>query len=310
MAARCGSPEAGERSMSPTRGRLPPGQRRFGAHMSVAGGLHTAFERAFAAGCDVMQVFVKNQRQWRARPLADADLAAWRQAREESDIHTVIAHDTYLINLAAPDDANWRKSVAAFRDEIMRCEQLEIAGLVAHPGGHCGSGEAAGICRIVRALDQVHAETRGFRVRTLLEITAGQGSSIGHRFEHLAAIIDRVREPERVGVCFDTCHAFAAGYELRTAEGYAATLEAFDRLVGLEKLVCFHVNDSLKPLGSRVDRHAGIGRGHLGRSAFRHLVNDRRFLGRPMLLETPKGLDARGRDLDRVNLATLRRLID
>ena len=288
---------------------LPPGQRRFGAHVSISGGMHTAFDRAAEAGCDAIQVFVKNQRQWRARPLGREEIEAWQRARKRAGIRTVIAHDTYLINLAAPGETVWQQSMAAFQDELLRCEQLDIAGLVAHPGAHLGSGEAAGIRRIAKALDRVHAQTEGFRVKTLLEITAGQGTSIGHKFEHIAAILHLVRHPERMGVCFDTCHAFAAGYELRTPEGYAQTMDAFRRTVGLEQLRCFHMNDSAKPLGSRVDRHAAIGKGCLGTAAFRHLINDRRFLRLPMLIETPKGVDDRGRDLDRLNLAALRRLV-
>ena len=288
---------------------LPATQRRFGAHVSVSGGLHTAFERAVAAGCDVIQVFVKNQRQWRARPLGEVEIEAWQQARRQAGIETVFAHDTYLINLAAPGDTIWSQSLTAFHDELLRCEQLGIVGLVAHPGAHMGAGEAAGIRRIAKALDLVHKQTEGFRVKTLLEITAGQGTSIGHRFEHIAAIIDLVQHPERIGVCFDTCHAFAAGYELRTAEGYAQTMETFARVIGLERIRCFHINDSLKPLGSRVDRHAAIGKGCLGRAAFRHIINDSRFFGLPMLIETPKGVDERGRDLDRLNISTLRRLV-
>lgn len=288
--------------------RVPITQRRFGAHVSIAGGLHTAFDRAVEAGCDVIQIFVKNQRQWRARPLDAADIAAWRAARRRTGIETVFAHATYLINLAAPQATIWKRSIAAFRDELVRCEQLDIRGLVVHPGSHVGTGEAAGIRRIAAALDMIHAQTAGFHVKTLLEITAGQGTGIGHTFEQIAAIMARARHPERVGVCFDTCHAFAAGYELRTEKGYAETMAAFDQTIGLERIACFHVNDSVRPRGSRVDRHAGIGQGCLGRGAFSHLVSDRRLSRRPMILETPKGLNAHGRDLDRVNLAVLRRL--
>jgi len=288
---------------------IPPAQRRFGAHVSTAGGLHTAFERATAAGCDVIQVFVKNQRQWRARPLGSEEIEAWRRARDQAGIRTVIAHGAYLVNLAAAGETVWKQSVAAFLDELIRCEQLDIAGLITHPGCHMGTGEEAGIRRIARALDYIHARTEGFRARTLLEITAGQGTSIGHRFEQIAAIIGLVRHPERVGVCFDTCHAFAAGYELRSPGGYARTIEEFRRTIGLDRLACFHMNDSLKPLGSRVDRHTAVGKGCLGTAGFGHLINDRRFLRLPMLIETPKGIDERGRDLDRVNLAALRRLI-
>lgn len=295
------------RSQRPARD-LPAGQRRYGAHMSIAGGLHLAFERGIEAGCDVLQVFVKNQRQWQAPPLTDADVQAWRGAWAGSGISAVVAHATYLINLAAPDDTNWAKSIGALLDELRRCELLGIAGLVVHPGSHLGEGEAAGIRRIVRALDAIHEQAPGFTAQILLEVTAGQGSCLGHRFEHLGEIISLVREPQRLGVCFDTCHALAAGHDLTTPEGYETTIRSLARHIGLERVRCFHMNDSCKPLGSRVDRHAAIGKGCLGRAAFARLVCDRRFLGRPMILETPKGQDPRGRDLDRVNLGVLRQL--
>ncbi|HOW18560.1 MAG TPA: deoxyribonuclease IV [Phycisphaerae bacterium] len=277
--------------------------------MSIAGGLHNAFAEARRVGCDCMQVFVKNQRQWRSRPLTDDDIRLWHVAAGQTAITPVVAHDTYLINLASPDDALWKRSIEAFVDELTRCEPLSILYLVTHPGSHVGAGEAYGLRRVARAINEIQRQTRGFRVRVLLETTAGQGTSLGHRFEHLAAILARVREPERVGVCVDTCHVFAAGYDLITPEGYAATMAELDRVVGLSLVRCFHVNDSQRERGSRVDRHEHIGRGRLGRDAFRHLVNDSRFAGRPMILETPKGRDARGRDLDRVNLAALRRLL-
>jgi deoxyribonuclease-4 len=282
---------------------------RFGAHVSIAGGLHNAFAEAGRVGCDCMQVFVKNQRQWRARPLTDEDVRLWNDAAANAAIAPVVAHDTYLINLASPDDALWKRSIEAFVDELIRCEQLGIPHLVTHPGSHVGAGEAYGLRRVVRAINEIHRRTRGLRVRALLETTAGQGTSLGHRFEHLAAILARVREGERVGVCVDTCHVFAAGYDLVSPEGYETTMAELDRLVGLSLIRCFHVNDSQRGRGSRVDRHEHIGKGRLGRAAFRHLVNDPRFGGLPMILETPKGKDARGRDLDRVNLATLRRLL-
>ncbi len=277
--------------------------------MSIAGGLHNAFAEARRVGCDCMQVFVKNQRQWRAKPLADEDVRLWNEAAGRSGVAPVVAHDTYLINLASPDDALWNRSIEAFVDELTRCERLGIPHLVTHPGSHVGAGEAYGLRRVARALNEIHRRTRGFRVRVLLETTAGQGTSLGHRFEHLAAILARVREDERAGVCVDTCHVFAAGYDLISPEGYAATMAELDRAVGLSLVRCFHVNDSQRGRGSRVDRHEHIGKGRLGRAAFRHLVNDPRFGGLPMILETPKGKDARGRDLDRANLATLRRLL-
>lgn len=289
---------------------VQPGQQRFGAHMSIAGGLHLAFERAREVGCDSLQVFVKNQRQWKAKPLTDAEVTAWRSAWKQSGIRHVVAHDTYLINLAAPNETNLAKSIDAFTYELERCEQLGIPYLVTHPGAHCGLGEQEGLRRVARSLDTVHRRTRGFRVQTLLEVTAGQGSSLGYRFEHLGEIIRRTQEHDRLGICLDTCHAFAAGYDLTTPGSYRATMQQVEDCVGLARLRCFHMNDSKTTAGSRVDRHEAIGRGCLGRGAFRHLVNDPRFLGIPMILETPKGQDERGRDWDRVNLATLRRLLE
>ncbi len=277
--------------------------------MSIAGGLHLAFERARQAGCDCLQVFVKNQRQWSARPLQEDELRAWQEARAAAGIEPVIAHSTYLINLGSPDDGPWQRSIDALTDELERCEQLGIAGLVLHPGAHLGTGERRGLRRIARALNLIHRRTRGFQVQVLLETTAGQGSTLGHRFEHLGEIIGRACDPERLGICVDTCHVFAAGYDLTTDAGYDSAIASLDELVGLDRVRAMHVNDSLQPLGSCRDRHAAIGKGHLGRAAFRKVVNDSRLAAVPMLLETPKGQDPRGRDLDRVNLAALRRLV-
>jgi len=288
---------------------LPIGQRRFGAHMSIAGGLHRALELGDAAGCDCIQVFVKNQRQWRAPALTEDQVLAWRKAQANSDITPIIAHSSYLINLASPDDQLWQRSIDAFVDELERCERLAISALVIHPGAHLGQGIDWGMARVAQALDIIHRRTSGFRVKTTLESTAGQGSCLGDRFEQLATIIERTHEPDRMRVCVDTCHMFAAGYDIRSKRGYAAAMADLIRTVGLNRIAAFHLNDSMTPAGSRKDRHEHIGRGHLGRDAFRRLVNDPRFSGISMILETPKGLDGRGRDLDRLNLATLRRLI-
>ncbi len=290
----------------PRRGGKPSGQNLFGAHMSIAGGLHLAFERAAAVDCDCFQIFVKNQRQWRAEPLEPDQIRAWQRARRAINLRPVIAHASYLINLACPDEALWEKSVAAVVDELDRCEQLDIGWLVIHPGAHLGWGESWGLRRIARAVNTATRRTRGYPVRITLETTAGQGTNLGYRFEHLAAIMARVREPERVAVCLDTSHVFAAGYNLASPEGYASTLEDFERSIGCDQLACIHVNDSLRPCGERIDRHEHIGKGQIGNKAFRRLVNDPRLRGRPMILETPKGQDTRGRDLDRVNLARLR----
>ena len=277
--------------------------------MSIAGGLHLAFERAVEVGCDCFQIFVKNQRQWNAPPLTDEAVELWENARRETGIGPVVAHATYLINLASPDKSLWQRSINAYTDELRRCERLGILGLVVHPGSHVGHGEDWGVRRVAEALTIVHDRTAGFATRTILETTAGQGTSVGCRFEHLAGIIAHTASSDRIAICADTCHLFAAGYDLTTDEGYAQTFDAFDRIIGLDRLLCFHLNDSKQPLGSNVDRHEHIGKGHLGRSAFKRLVNDKRFLGRPMILETPKETDARGRDMDRVNLASLRKMV-
>jgi deoxyribonuclease-4 len=279
-----------------------------GAHMSIAGGYYKAVEAADRAGCDCVQLFTKNNNQWRAKELTDEDVARFRAALDELAIAHPIAHDSYLINLASPDKSLWKKSVDAFVIELRRAERLGIPYVVAHPGAYTTSSEAAGIAAIARALDEVHRQTRGIRAQCLLETTAGQGSNLGWRFEHLAAIVDAVKDSERLGVCFDTCHVFAAGYAMGTEQEYRATIRSLDKTVGLKLVRAFHLNDSLKPLGSRVDRHAHIGRGEMGKEPFRFLLNDRRFRKVPMYLETPKG-EERGKDLDAINLRTLRRLI-
>lgn len=278
--------------------------------MSIAGGVYAAFQRAVEVGCDCFQIFVKNQRQWSGSALTTETVRLWEAARSRTGLGPVVAHATYLINLASPDRALWRRSIHAYTDELRRCDRLGLIGLVVHPGSHNGRGEEWGVRRIAEALNVIHDRTEGLQVKTVLETTAGQGTGIGSRFEHLAEIISQTEAADRVAVCADTCHLFAAGYDLTTDEGYAATFAAFDRVIGLDRLLCFHLNDSKKPLGSRVDRHEHIGKGRLGRSAFRRLVNDPRFLGRPMILETPKGTDARGRDMDRVSLGLLRRCVE
>ncbi len=278
-----------------------------GAHMSVAGGLDQAAPRGKAVGCEVAQIFTKNSNQWAAKPLAADEIARFTQSQVDTGIPVPLAHDSYLINLCAPEGDLLAKSEAAFREEIERCEALGIAYLVTHPGAHGGAGEEEGIRRMAAALDRVHDATRGFATKVLLENTAGQGSVIGYRFEQLKALLERVKAPERLGVCLDTCHAFAAGYDIRTAEGYARVMDEFDHLIGLARLRAFHLNDSKKGLGGRVDRHEHIGRGEIGLEGFRALLTDPRMADRPMVLETAKG-DEDGVDLDAINLTTLRRL--
>jgi deoxyribonuclease IV len=264
---------------------------RLGAHMSVAGGLARAYERGASIGCEAMQVFTKSERQWQAKPLLPDEVAAFRAAATQTGIGPVLAHDSYLINLASPDDALRAKSKAAFAHELERCEMLGIPHLVTHPGAHVGSGEAEGLRREAEVLNELFAEGVGGATRVLLETTAGQGTTLGARFEHLALLLELVPYPERLGICVDTCHIFAAGYDIRDAQSYAATFDEFEQRIGLRHIYAFHLNDSQKGLGSRVDRHAAIGAGEIGVEAFRLLVNDARFAGLPMVLETPKGPD-------------------
>jgi len=278
-----------------------------GAHMSVAGGVSKAFERAASIDINTMQVFTKNQNRWQQKPTPQKEIDRWFELQAQTGIGPVVSHAAYLINLGSPDDALWEKSADALVDELTRAEELGILGVVLHPGAHMSASEAAGIARIAAGLDRAHAATRGYKTLTLIENTAGQGSVLGYRFEQLRAMLDGVAEPARIGFCLDTCHAFAAGYDIRTPETYAETMAAFDQLLGLERLKCFHFNDSKKGLGSRVDRHDHIGSGLLGLAAFGFILNDARFAGVPKLLETPKSEDMHE---DVENLTVLRGLIE
>ncbi|MFO0967843.1 MAG: deoxyribonuclease IV [Gemmataceae bacterium] len=280
----------------------------FGAHKSIAGGYHNAIDAATRDACASVQLFTKNNSQWRGKPISAEEATRFRQAFAASGLHCALAHDSYLINLASPDKTLYRRSIDAFADEIERAELLGLDYLVTHPGCPTDGDEERGLDRIVRALDDVLARAPKARVQVLLETTAGQGCSLGHRFEHLASILERVRRPERLGVCVDTCHIFAAGYPLAPLQAYRRTFRDFDRTVGLDLLKAFHVNDSKKPLGSRVDRHAHIGAGELGLEPFRLLVNDRRFRNHPMILETPKE-GPNDEDMDPINLRTLQNLV-
>ena len=279
-----------------------------GAHQSITGGCHKAVERARQCGCDCVQLFTKNNSQWAAKDITAEEARRFRSALDELGISHPIAHDSYLINLASPDPRLWRRSVAAFAEELRRADTLGIPYVVAHPGAYTTGTQQQGLQNVIRALDAVHAKIGGLRTRCLLETTAGQGTALGWQFEHLAAILDGVKEPDRLGVCFDTCHVYAAGYPLRTTKEYRATMRKFDRLVGLGRIKAFHLNDSRRELGSRIDRHEHIGRGQLGLAAFRHLLSDQRFCDVPMYLETPKDQE-NGVDLDKINLRVLRRLV-
>ena len=278
-----------------------------GAHMSISGGYRAAVERAAACGCDCVQLFTKNNNQWHAKQITPEEAEQFRKALSELGVSHPAAHDAYLINLASPDKAIWRKSVDAFIVELRRADTLGILYLVAHPGSYTSSSEALGLGRVVRALDEIHGQTRAVRCKCLLETTAGQGTSLGWRFEHLATILDGAKDPDRLGICFDTCHVFAAGYPMGNQKEYRATMTALNATVGLDQIRAFHLNDSRRALGSRVDRHAHIGRGMMGLEPFRLLLADRRFRRTPMYLETPKG-EENGVDLDAINLSVLRAL--
>ena len=278
---------------------------RIGAHVSIAGGLERALERGAEAGCDVIQIFSRSNQQWAARPIDPAALAAWRAARAGSAVEPAMVHACYLLNLASPRRWLREKSIRALAEELERCALLGIPHLVIHPGAHCGEGEATGVARIAAAIERAYAAQPDNPTRLLLENTAGQGSSIGYRFEHLRDIIGAARtSADRIGICIDTAHTLAAGFDIATEDGWQRTFEHLEAAVGCHRVACFHVNDSKTPAGSRVDRHEHLGRGHLGLRALLCLVNDARFAGLPMVIETPKpSLDA-----DRVNLAILRAL--
>ena len=285
----------------------PPPELPVGAHQSIAGGTPRAVERAVDAGCRTLQIFVKNNSRWIGKEIVDAEAGAFRRAVRGAALPHVVAHTSYLINLASPFRALRLQSIGSLVDEVVRCRRLGIRDLVLHPGSHGGAGEAAGVKRLAASLDEVFRRTEGDRVRILLETAAGQGSAIGYRFAHLRDVLAAVREPSRVAVCLDTCHVHAAGYDLVSPEGYESTVAELDRTIGIRRLRAIHVNDSKNPRGARVDRHQHIGQGAIGDAGFRHLMRDARLAGVPKFLETPKDEDLAA---DRLNLAALRRLAD
>jgi deoxyribonuclease IV len=287
---------------------------RLGAHMSVAGGLPLAVDRAVLHRCEAFQIFSKNANQWRGRDVPAAEAREFRTKVKAAGLHPVVSHASYLINLATTAPALWRQSIAAMTDELARADALGLDGVVLHPGCYTAGSEATGLDRIADGLRELLGPARRGRTMILLEHTAGQGTSLGTTFEQLAYILARAKHPRHLGVCLDTCHLLAAGYDIVTPEGYAGTFEQFERLVGLDRLKLFHLNDSKRPLGSRVDRHQHIGQGCVGVEPFGRLINDPRFRSLPMLLETPKesgrapskvGLDR----FDEQNLNLLRSLV-
>ena len=275
--------------------------------MSIAGGLHLAFTRIRKVKGESLQIFLSNQRQWKTLPLTAEMIEDFRQQWEKTNSMPVAAHDSYLINLATPDPTTLEKSVAAFADELQRAATLGIPFLITHPGSHRGVGVEAGLERFVENMDRAIARSKTSTVKVLIENTAGQGTNLGSTFEEISFIIGESQHGNRLGVCFDTSHAFAAGYDLRTRATYEETFSQFDRIIGLERLKFFHINDSKRPLGSRVDRHEHIGKGEIGLAGFRLLLNDPRFRDHPMVLETPKGKELK---VDKANLRVLRSLIE
>jgi deoxyribonuclease-4 len=276
-----------------------------GAHMSIAGGVHRALERGRQIGCNAVQLFVKSTNQWEARKLEADEIALFRKRRELFAPNFVLAHASYLVNLASSDRNILARSIGGFLEEMKRTQALGIPYMVIHPGSHRGAGEARGTKRIASSLDEILSAMDGAGPEILLETTAGQGDALGSTFAGLARIIETARANESLGVCFDTCHVFAAGYDMRTRRTYEETLRSFDRILGFSSLKAFHLNDSMSELGSRIDRHTHIGEGKLGLRAFSLLVNDHRFFDRPMVIETPKGPDDSN---DARNLAVLRDL--
>ena len=275
-----------------------------GAHMSIAGGVFNAFSHGEKFGCDTIQIFVKSSNQWKAKPLANEEIEKCFAEQKRTGIQPVVAHDSYLINLCSPDPALLEKSRQAFLIEMERCEKLGIPYLVTHPGSHMKTGEDEGVNKIAESINWLLERTDGYNVKITLETTAGQGTNLGYKFEQIASMIDKTKQPDRLAVCFDTCHAFAAGYDISTKEGYEQTWREFDRIIGLGKLAVLHLNDSKKVLGSRVDRHQHIGEGELGRKVFELIMQDERFAQIPKILETPKGDDG---TMDDINLGLLRK---
>ena len=277
--------------------------------MSIAGGVSRALDRGEELGLDTIQIFTKNANQWTGRPITEEEQARFLRRKEETGIDPVVAHDSYLINLASPEREMFERSLNAFEDELLRCHRLGVPWLVMHPGAHLKSGEVRGITQVGRAVKVALLEQDDTDVCVLLETTAGQGTQLGHRFEHLRDILAEINLPGRTGVCLDTCHIFAAGYDIRTREAYERTMEEFDRIVGMENLWVVHVNDSKRELGSRVDRHEHIGRGQIGKEAFSFFLNDGRLSDLPFILETPKTAPDTQVPMDTVNVELLRKML-
>ena len=280
---------------------------KLGAHMFITGGAYKAIESGEELNCETIQIFTKSNRSWTAKALSDDEIQTFIEKCKSTTISPVFAHGTYLINLAATDPQTYQKSYAGMKLEIERAEQLRIPFIVLHPGSHLEAGEEKGLQKIAEALRNLLSETEGHKVKILLETTAGQGTNLGYKFEHLATLLKLIDYPDRMGTCFDTCHVFAAGYDFRTEKGYEEVISQYDHMVGLNTLQAFHLNDSQNDVGSYVDRHEHIGKGYIGKEGFKHFMNDKRFKNHPGVLETPKD-DAYTED--KMNLKVLRSLIE
>jgi deoxyribonuclease-4 len=281
-------------------------EQLLGAHTSIAGGVSNAVELAAKLKFTAMQIFSKNNNRWNANPLKEDEIKSFKSKLSLSDIKFIVAHDSYLINLCSPSKELLKKSRISFIEEPKRCELLGIPYLNFHPGAHKGNGEEAGLRLIAESLNYIHGNTKNLKVNCMLELTAGQGTSLGYRFEHIRKIINMIKDKNRMSVCIDTAHIFAAGYDIKDANNYKLVMKEFDDIVGFGWLKCFHMNDSKKGLGSRVDRHEHIGKGYIGKAGFSNIMNDQRFTKIPKILETPKG---KGQLEDLKNLAILRSLI-
>jgi len=278
-----------------------------GAHFSISKGLHHALYVAEKYGCTALQIFTKNSITWQERTLTQEEIVRFDQAREQTGITSIASHTSYLINLATPERKKHAMSCNALKQELIRSSTLDISFVILHPGAHLGKGKDKGIEKIALSINEIFAQTPDIQIRLLLEAMAGQGSGLGHTFEQLALILEKIENKNRIGVCLDTSHVFASGYDIRTPESYRKTTDAFDAIIGLENLYVIHLNDSKKELGSRVDRHEHIGKGYIGIKAFKLLMNDMRFENVPKIIETPKQKD--GPDTDKMNLNRLRSLV-
>ena len=291
----------------PVTRKPTPREPLLGAHFSIAKGLHNALLEAVAYRCNTLQMFTKNATTWKERILSDEEIRRFRQTSTETGIKVIASHTSYLINLAAVEKKKHTLALNALTHELIRCARLCIPLVVLHPGAHMGKGEEAGMMQITESINTLLDRTSDMRTRLLLETTAGQGSGLGHSFDQLAWMLKRIKHRERIGVCLDTCHIFAAGYDIRTKETYRNTIKQFDSLIGIEQICLIHLNDSKKDLGSRVDRHTHIGAGCIGLEAFSFIMNDKRFSGIPKIIETEKG--QKGKDWDKINLERLRGLV-